>query len=116
MEPDAAAIRAAILSRQELSDDQRHAAENSPAELLDRWLVDESAVGPVATAICLTMSLLEAAMEKEPVVAGLLMAHLYPVANRELLHEVCDAIELLAPSAAVSSPGGPAPSGLGGRR
>jgi hypothetical protein len=54
----------------------------------------ESETGDRLGAIRKSMSLLERAMESEPLIAGRLMAALYPLANDSFLHEVCDAIEI----------------------
>jgi hypothetical protein len=40
------------------------------------------------------MKLLEELVEVDAVIAGYLMALLYPLASRQYLHETCDAIEL----------------------
>jgi hypothetical protein len=40
------------------------------------------------------MAFLESVTEKDQSVGGTLMTRLYPIASRELIHEICDAIEL----------------------
>jgi hypothetical protein len=40
------------------------------------------------------MGVLERLFDADPVVGGTLMAHLYPIASRARMHDVCDAIEL----------------------
>jgi len=56
--------------------------------------LQEAQTGGRADAIRKTMSLLEGAMERDPVMAARLMCSLYPLAGEALLHEVCDAIDI----------------------
>jgi len=72
------------------------AIEAEEEDDLVRSLVDllEAEIGNRPDAIRATMSLLEQSIERDPPIAGRLMASLYSLASDSFLHEVCDAIDI----------------------
>jgi hypothetical protein len=69
-------------------------AEAEDTVMANLVALQETRLGSRIDGIRETLSLLESAMEREPVIAARLMASLYPLAGQALLHEVCDAIDI----------------------